>query len=134
MKWASLLVGGLACALLVVTGCDKFLLNADVALSAAETIGSVRTVDGPPQTVAVSLAAMLKTRGFQATVQSNGDEVVVESKTSKGLAFALMLHRAQSDNGRDRTEVRLQWMDPTQDGTAHVQIMTEIDKQPGAKK
>jgi hypothetical protein len=134
MKWASLLVGALACALPLVTGCDKFLLSANLALSAADAIGSVRTVDGPPQTVAVSLAAILKTRGFAATVENYGDEVVVESKTSNGLAFALMLRRAPAENGRERTQVTMQWMGSTTDDTAHVQIMAEIDKQPGAKK
>jgi hypothetical protein len=134
MKWASLLVCALGSTLVLATGCDTIGIGAGVALSAVEAVGDVRVVDGSPQTVAISMAAMLKGRGFEAKVVGEGNDVVLESKTATGLKFALVLHGARGDNGRDQTHVTLQWLDTSKDGNIHVQIMSDIDKQPGAKK
>src|SRR6202011_2780934 len=59
MKWASLLVCALGSTLVLVTGCDTIGIGAGVALSAVDAVGDVRVVDGSPQTVAISMAAML---------------------------------------------------------------------------
>jgi hypothetical protein len=134
MKWASLLVCALGGALVVVTGCNTVGIGGDVALSTVAAIGSARVVDGAPQAVAVSMAALLKGHGFEAKTVVSGNDMVLETKTAAGLKFALVLHGIHGDNGRDQTQVKLQWMDANQDSQVHMQIMTELDKQPGAKK
>jgi hypothetical protein len=134
MKWASLLVCALGSTLVLVTGCDTIGIGAGVALSAVEAAGDVRVVDGSPQTVAISMAAMLKGRGFEAKVVGENNDVVLECKTAAGLKFALVLRGERGEGGRDQTRVTLQWLDTSKDTSIHVQIMTEIDKQPGAKK
>jgi hypothetical protein len=134
MKWASLLVCALGSTLVLVTGCGTIGIGAGAALSAVEAVGDVRIVDGSPQTVAISMAAMLKGRGFEAIVVGESKDVVLECKTVAGLKFALVLHGERGEGGRDQTRVTLQWLDTSKDGNIHVQIMSEIDKQPGAKK
>jgi hypothetical protein len=133
MKWANLLVCALGCAVLLTSGCETFGIIADGTLS-ADAIGSVRVVDGSPPTVAVACAAMLQRRGFEARMSGAGDDMVVESKTPAGLSFALQLHRVPNDMGREWTRVTMTWMDSSKDSKTHVQIMTDIDKQPGSKK
>jgi hypothetical protein len=134
MKWANLLVCALGTALVFMTGCGTFEMGGTSALNTVQAIGSMRVVDGSPQTVAVSMAAMLKGRGFAAKTVVSGNDMVLETKTAAGLKFALVLHGIQGANGHDQTQVNLQWMDASQDSQVHVQIMSDLDKQPGAKK
>jgi hypothetical protein len=131
MKWASLAVCALM-GMLFVVGCQSMGFMGDVEL-VDDAIGNMRIVDGAPDAVAVTLQNTLKQRKIEAVVSGAGDELVLESKTAAGLRFALVLKRVPGDNGRDQTKVSLQWIDRG-DRQVHVQIMSDVDKQPGAKK
>ena len=130
MKWASLTVCALGGMLLLV-GCETMKLEADIAQSTVDAIGSVRLMDGTPDMVALTLQSTLKQRKFDVNVVGKGDEVVLETKTSAGLRFSLILRRVR-DSGRDQTRVTLQWLDNS-DRKVHVDVMSDLDKQ-GAKK
>jgi hypothetical protein len=133
MKRASLLVCALGSMLLLATGCDTMGFKGVVGVAAVDALADARDIDGAPETVAVTLQAMLKARGFEAKVAGAGDDMVLHCKTA-GMDFALMLHRVRGDNGRDQTHVTVQWMGSSKDDRVHAQVIADLDKQPGVKK
>jgi hypothetical protein len=89
-------------------------------------------MDGTPDMVALTLQSKLKERNLDVTVSTQGDEVVLASKTAGGLKFALILKPVRSESGAQQTRVSLQWLSNS-DNQIHVQVMADLDKQ-GAKK
>jgi hypothetical protein len=60
--------------------------------------------------------------------------LVVESKTSAGLRFGLVLKSVQGPDGREQTRVALEWLDRRQDHDTSVLLFSEIDRQAGGKQ
>jgi hypothetical protein len=128
MKRASLMLCALCGAILIVTGCNMMELGLDVATTAGDA--SIRVLDGSPDVVAVNLQGALKSKGFEATVRKSGDTTLVESKTSSGLKFALLLTSHPGANGKQQTHVALEWAD-TKDPQAAIDLLVIVG---GSKK
>jgi len=132
MKRASPALCAVGGVLLGLAGCAGFDLAA--GLQTAEAAAGVRVVDGKPEAVAVTLQETLKRRGLEVTVVNSGDTVVLESATTAGLKFGLVLRSQRAADGREQTRVALEWLDNRKDQQTSAAIFAEIDRQGGAKK
>jgi hypothetical protein len=133
MKLASLAVCALG-GILMLVGCNSLDLGLNLVSPGLDAVANVRVMDGAPDTVALTLQETLKRRGFEVTVVKDADTLVVESKTSAGLRFGLVLKSVQGPDGREQTRVALEWLDSRQDHDTSVQLFSEIDRQAGTKK
>jgi hypothetical protein len=113
-------------------GCQSLGLDMGVSEPGLEALASVRTFDGTPDQVAVMLQGTLKKRNFDAVIAGKGDEVVVESKTTSGLRFALHLRRVRAEDGHDQTQVSVVW-DSGSDSKVHTQLVGDLEQQGGKK-
>jgi hypothetical protein len=133
MKWASLALCAMGSFLLLV-GCNSLDLGLGVLAPGVAAVAEARVMDGSPDFVALSLQETLKRQGFQANIVKSSDTLVVESKTSAGLRFGLVLKSLRSPDGKEQTHVALQWLDNRKDQQTSVQVFSEIDRQTGTKK
>jgi hypothetical protein len=134
MKRASLGLCALGGVLLVLAGCSSLDLGFDLASSVVSAAGNVRMMDGSPDTVAVSLQDTLTKRGLtEVKVVKNADSTIVQGKTAAGLVCAFMLKSVRGTDGREQTHVSLQWIG-NQDQGLNVQLLADVDRQPGVKK
>jgi hypothetical protein len=132
MNQASRALCALGGFLALVAGCKTVAVEYDIAAAGLAAAGQVRVLDGSPDHVALTLQDMLERRGLEAVVVKTADMVVVDSKTSSGLRFALLLQNHQTADGRAQTRVAWEWMDSRKDLQASGQFFSDIDKQ--AKK
>jgi len=125
MKWASLAACALGGVLLLAAGCKS--LDLDLGFAGPDGAGTVRVVDGAPETVAVSLRDTLKKRGLDAVIsQSSDGTVLVECQAPAGVKFGLLLNSMRTSDGREQTHVAL--VSGTDHG-AGVQLLADIDRQ-----
>jgi hypothetical protein len=133
MKRASLAVGALGGLMLLLIGCKSFDLGLDMALSGADAAANVRLIDGSPDVVALDLQKTLKNTGYEAVIVKTDSTVVLETKSTAGLRFSLILKSQPSPNGREQTHVSMVWLDNRNDQQTSVKVFSEIDRQTGKK-
>src|SRR5436309_11197645 len=114
MKLASLAfvaVGGI----LLLVGCNSLDLGLNLVAPSIEAVANVRVMEGSPDAVAVTLQETLKHRGFEANIVRDADTLVLESKTSAGLRFGLVLKGVRGPDGQEQTKLALEWLDNRKD-------------------
>ena len=134
MKRASLGVCALGGVLLVLAGCSSLDLGFDLGSGPVSAAGNVRLMDGAPDVVAVTLQDTLTKRGLkEVNIIKGTDGTVVQAKTAAGLACAFMLKSVRGTNGREQTQVALEWIGNPDQGIA-VQLLADVERQGGVKK
>jgi hypothetical protein len=134
MKRASLGVCVLGGVLLVLAGCSSLDLGFDLGSGPVSAAGNVRVMDGTPDVVAVTLQDTLTKRGLkEVTILKGADGTVVQAKTAAGLACAFMLKSVRAANGREQTQVALEWIGNPDQGIT-VQLLADVERQGGVKK
>jgi hypothetical protein len=134
MKRASLAVCFLGGVFLLLAGCSSLDLGFDFGGGAASAAGNVRVMDGSPDQVAITLQDTLTKRGLkEVKVSKDASGMLVEGKTAGGLSCGFLLKSVRAADGREQTHVSLEWIG-TQDLGMTVQLMADVDRQPGVKK
>jgi hypothetical protein len=136
MKRAGLALGVLGGAMLLLVGCTSLDLGFDLMGGSSSASGNVRIMDGSPQVVALSLQDTFKRQGFsdvRIVLGADGKPAIVEAKAVGGLGCAFLLKSVVGPDGKERTHATLQWM-AGENQTLSVQVLADVDKQPGTKK
>ena len=135
MKRASLVVCVLGGVFLLLAGCSSLDLGFDFGDGPVGAAGNVRVMDGAPDQVAVTLQDTLTKRGLKEVKVSKdaAGMLLVEGKTAGGLSCGFLLKNVKAADGREQTHLSLEWIG-TQDLGMTVQLLADVDKQPGVKK
>jgi len=124
MTWCKGLVcaGGLAVVLLA--GCASFDLVSVFSLP-SQTTGRDRVVAGSLEVVAQSAQTTLGQMGLAVTTNRKGEAIYIDSKTSSGAKFTLVLTREKTKDG-EQTRARVEW-DGARDDQTGFQLLAQLE-------